>query len=369
MGSGAAATVFEAAHPDLGTTVALKMLSHSLVAHAGFSSHFAKEGRTTAKLDHPNIVRILDTERAYGTLFIVMERLHGTVLSELLEGGEQLPSRKVRIILMDCCRALAYTHEAGLVHRDIKPSNLFMTQDGVAKLLDFGIAANMEDTSTNSERVGTPYYMSPEQIRGRSLDGRADLYSLGIMAFRLLTGRLPFNAADLKDLLKKHLHSPFPSQAIKGKGYPQDLVRFIEISTRKNPAHRYSSCTEALMELTSGRELPFVHSLLVGQVQLRLPKEEEELLQKVLKGFRGLLSIYGIRFVEGRVDKGGEILLHFSITAHPSHRQRVEGAISAMKGLLKNSGLDGDVTATWSPEEPKDEEEKVAFPKDILTSS
>lgn len=365
LGSGSVATVFEAEHPELGNTVALKMLSHALVAHAGFSGHFAREGRTVALLEHPNIVRVLDTERAYGTLFIVMERLHGTVLSELIEGNVSLPARKVRIILMDCCRALAHTHNADWIHRDIKPSNLFMTQDGVAKLLDFGIAVRMNETESGSERVGTPYYMSPEQIRGQELDGRADLYSLGIMAFQLLTGQKPFRASTLPKLLKKHLHTPFPNHELQGKGYPEDLVRFVEVATRKNRAHRHASCTEALAELTSGRELPFVHTLLLASILIQGPQEAEEKLAKSLRALRSLLNIHGMRFTESVSENSGGKSWYFSVVAHPSHKRRLTGTIEAMKGRIRAEDLSVNIEVEWALED--EEEPALELPKGILS--
>jgi len=268
---------------------------------------------------------------------------------------------------MDCCRALAHTHKAGLVHRDIKPSNLFMSQDGVAKLLDFGIAAHMSETGSSSERVGTPYYMSPEQIRGQSLDGRADIYSLGIMAFQLLSGSLPFKAPGLKDLLKKHLHAPFPTEKLQGENIPPDLVRFIEVATRKDKSHRYHSCEDALAELTSGRELPFVHTLIVGTVTLTYPTDATDLIRTGLRGLKGLLDTHGIRSTQSTLEVQDTEVSIISVTAHPSHRTRVERSFSVLKELFQSRGVSVSFGEQWSPEE-KEGEDKLAFPKDILTT-
>jgi serine/threonine protein kinase len=249
LGSGGVATVFEALHPALGKSVALKMLSHALVYDANLGAHFGREGRLVAQLDHDNIVRVIDTEEAYGTRFIVMEKLTGDLLDDVIKRGERLAWAQIRQVLVDLCRALAYSHDKGLIHRDVKPSNVFMTTDKRVKLLDFGIAidvARSADGSHDRRIIGTPFYMAPEQISGHQLDGRADLYALGILAFELCTLELPFPGPTTEDVLNAHLFGTVPDPRALDHEVPEDLCEFVRISTAKKPDDRFGGCREAV---------------------------------------------------------------------------------------------------------------------------
>ena len=246
LGSGGVATVFDAVHPALGLPVALKMLSHSLVHDPSFSGHFGREGRLVAQFRHDNIVRVLDTEEAYGTQFIVMEKLEGDLLEHLIKRGERLPWPQVRRILSEIAEALAYSHAAGLIHRDIKPANVFMTEDKRVKLLDFGIALEAGLNADSGDRViGTPFYMAPEQILGHDVDARIDLYALGVLAFELCTLQLPYLADSVQAVFFKHLHAPVPDPRIFDPDIPEDLARFILRNLAKEPSARFGSAVEA----------------------------------------------------------------------------------------------------------------------------
>ncbi len=255
LGSGGVATVFEARHPGLGRSVALKMLSHSLVYDPNFADHFAHEGRIVAGLAHDNIVRVLDTEEAYGTRFIVMEKLTGELLEALIRRREELDWHVVRRILAETASALAYSHEKGLIHRDVKPANVFMTEDRRVKLLDFGIAVPVGvPTDQDGKVVGTPFYMSPEQILGLPLDGRADLYSLGILAYELCTAELPFWGDTVQAVFNLHLHQETPDPRLLEPDLPDDLADFIRLCTAKDTAKRFASCYDAASFLLRGMD-------------------------------------------------------------------------------------------------------------------
>ncbi len=255
LGAGGVATVFEARHPGLGRSVALKMLSHALVYDQNFAEHFGREGRIVAGLTHDNIVRVLDTEEAYGTRFIVMEKLNGELLEALIRRREELDWYVVRRILAELASALAYSHEQGLIHRDVKPANVFMTEDRRVKLLDFGIAVSVGvPTDQDGKVVGTPFYMSPEQILGLPLDGRADLYSLGILAYELCTHELPFWAETVQSVFNLHLNQETPDPRLVEPDLPDDLAEFIRISTAKDPIRRFGSCYDAASFLYRGMD-------------------------------------------------------------------------------------------------------------------
>lgn len=253
LGKGAVADVFEARHPELGQPVALKMLSHALVYHPQFAAQFDREAVIVAGLAHPNIVRVFDFERAYGTRFIVMERLEGEMLADLIERRAPPRWSTVRRLLREVGSALHHAHGQGLIHRDVKPSNIFITTEGQAKLLDFGIAVHRErSAATGDARVGSPCYVAPEQILGKPLDGRADIYALGITAFELITGQVPFDAPDVVALLRKHLHSPLPDPRTVRPDVPADLAAFIARCCEKDPAARFPDCEAAVAALRDG---------------------------------------------------------------------------------------------------------------------
>jgi len=260
LGSGAVATVFEGMHPTLGRPVALKMLSHALVYHPKFAQQFQQEAQLVAQLNHDHIVRVLDTEKAYGTHFIVMEKLTGVTLDDLIHTGTSLAWGTVRRILREIASALAYSHSHGLLHRDIKPSNVFLTEeDRRVKLLDFGIAVNANASAQGQGALlGTPYYMSPEQILGQPLDGRSDQYSLGILAYELITHEVPFDAETIDDLLGKHLRDVTPDPRTIVPEIPDDLCEFIAKATAKRAEDRFATCDDVVAFLQRASELPLV---------------------------------------------------------------------------------------------------------------
>ena len=262
LGKGGLATVFEAIHAELGQRVALKMLWHHFVLRRGFAEAFKREAKLIAGLRHDHIVRVIDTEKAYGTHFIVMEKLSGRGLDELIGREVQLPWTTLRRILIEVLDALQYCHDQGLLHRDVKPSNIFLTDEGQAKLLDFNIAVSAEAGRSNTGHVvGTPNFMAPEQILGQALDGRTDLYGLGITAFVLATGDVPFAATTVDELKEHHLATPLPDPAKEVEGLAPDLAEFIVKATQKDPDARFASCGEAAALLRQSSELPMVDRL------------------------------------------------------------------------------------------------------------
>ena len=292
LGAGAVATVFEALHPGLGRNVALKMLSHALVYHPKFARQFQEEAKLVAKLDHENIVRVYDTEKAYGTHFIVMEKLSGLTLDDVIRNKTQFNWGTVRRILREIASALAYSHARGLLHRDIKPSNVFLTADDRrVKLLDFGIAVSAEASAHGGNSLmGTPYYMSPEQIIGSKLDGRSDLYSLGILAYELVTHDVPFDAETIEELLDMHLLAATPDPRLKVADLPDDLREFILRSTAKKPEERFSTCDEAVAFLQLAADLPVVHRIELSTVAISYHPSRRQMVADALADLEKRLS-------------------------------------------------------------------------------
>lgn len=301
LGAGGFATVFAAMHPQLQRPVALKMLSHALVADKAFIAHFVTEAQLVAQMDHPNIVRVYDTERAYGTQFIVMERLQGDVLKTPSDGGPMPSWANVRRILVQILDALAYSHSRGLIHRDIKPSNVFITRDGQVKLLDFGIAMDMDEPSVREGKVlGTPAYMSPEQAQGRQLDGRSDLYSTGIVAYELCTGERPFKGAGADDILRQHVTKPLPDPLETAPDIPADLVEFIQRATEKSPVDRYLSCAEAADALRAQDDVRATEDGGLASIVVSFPESQRTAVERLLQDMTSRLRlIRGARLLVG----------------------------------------------------------------------
>jgi serine/threonine protein kinase len=252
IGAGGMGCVFRAEHTLLGRTVAIKVLTPPPSGHdPELVARFFQEARIVNRVRHPRIVDVTDlVELGDGTCFIVMELLAGRSLAELLRLG-RLGEDRVVAIVDQVADALAAVHAIGVVHRDLKPQNIFVCDDGNVKLLDFGIAklarsaeGSSIDTASGS-LIGTPAYMSPEQVEGGEVDGRSDIYSLGVMLYQLLFGELPFTARNAREYAFKHLvATPPPASRPDGDRVRPELAALVDRCLRKRPAERYASVAE-----------------------------------------------------------------------------------------------------------------------------
>jgi serine/threonine protein kinase len=251
VGRGGMAVVFRARERALERDVAVKVLPRALTFDAALVERFQREARIAAALEHPNIVPIHRVGRAGDTIFFVMKHVKGGSLADRLRERHHLPAEEIHKILVEVGSALAYAAERGVVHRDIKPENILFDESGRALVTDFGIARSTDATAMTraGTSVGTPRYMSPEQARGKSVDGRSDIYSLGVVAYECLTGRAPFEGTDHYSLMYAHVSQPIPAPALDT---PEERTVFgvMEKMLRKEPADRPQSGTdlEALLE-------------------------------------------------------------------------------------------------------------------------
>ncbi len=245
LGEGMMATVFNAWDPELEREVAVKMLKYKLAYDEKFLDRFEQEAKIIASLNHPHIVNVFEVIDDLSTRFIVMEKLHGRDLSALLKEKGAFAIDETRAILSQIASALQYAHnhgEEGIVHRDIKPSNIVVDPYGNVKLTDFGIAGPPQDKEVNIE--GSPSYLAPEIIKGDKLDGRADIYALGVMAFHMLTNSLPFTASTLAKLLHKQVEQDPPDIREACAGIDEDLAGFIDSALSKDADDRISDWDE-----------------------------------------------------------------------------------------------------------------------------
>ncbi len=252
LGRGGMAIVYEGLDPTLGRTVAIKMLSHALVYDQDFAKRFKDEAKIIAMLKHENIVHVYGAKDAYATYFIIMEKIEGSMLQRKIDSQGVLPFDDTRSYLRQLASALDYAHARGIIHRDIKPSNVAIEPDGKVKLMDFGIAKTARDPEQEEEIIGTAEYMSPEQALGRKMDGRADIYSVGVMAFEMLTGRLPFDSPDPYEILRKHIREPIPAPKSINPEVPDDLNQLVIKATQKDPAARFASGAKIVEFLGAG---------------------------------------------------------------------------------------------------------------------
>ncbi|MEK7866061.1 MAG: serine/threonine-protein kinase, partial [Planctomycetota bacterium] len=299
LGRGGMSIVYEGLHPSLSKTVAIKMLSHELVYESDFSERFKNEAKIIGALDHENIVQVYDQEKAYGTYFIIMEKIKGTVLSRLVETRGVLPFEQVRSILRQMAVALDYAHEHGVIHRDVKPANVIIEPTGRVKLMDFGIAKSTVEGDAQEDLIGTAEYMSPEQIMQMGVDGRADIYSLGVMGWEMLVGRVPFECPDSVDILRRQVEEAIPSPRSIRPEVPADLDEFVTRATLKDPDQRFATCRQ-VVELLSKEE--FRASLKVDEAKVKVltlvydPSSEDVVRQLVEKMTAASLTIPGMRF-------------------------------------------------------------------------
>lgn len=290
LGRGSMGIVYEAIHPTLERPVAIKMLSHELVYRPQFVERFRNEAKIIARLRQPGIVEVFDTEEAYATFFIVMEKLPGSSLEEEIEACGRLDEGTARGILCQLAAALELAHRNGIVHRDVKPSNIVMGGNGQVKLMDFGLALDpeIEKSVSGGEtlRVGTPVYMAPEQINGEPLSGQSDIYSLGIIAYEMLVGEPPFSG-NIPQIMQQHLHEPVPDPSARRPGLAQDLRQFIDKACAKHPEQRFSDCAEILRHLGgSTKQAVDLSHLQAETLTCVFPPERRHEVEEIFNDFR-----------------------------------------------------------------------------------
>jgi serine/threonine protein kinase/WD40 repeat protein len=263
LGSGGMGVVYAAKDTRLGRSVALKFLASELVRDPAAKARFLTEARAASALDHTNLCAILEVgESEDGLLFLAMPRYDGESLESRLARGP-LPVEEAIEIAVQAARGLAKAHEHGIVHRDVKPGNLFLTRDGVVKILDFGIAKLTGETGPTrlGAILGTPSYMAPEQTRGETVDARADVWSLGVVLYEMLAGRRPFAGGTGAAVVHAVLHgTPGPLTHLRPE-VPAELDRIISRMLAKDPGQRHADAAEALADLRSALGLSTTGSL------------------------------------------------------------------------------------------------------------
>jgi serine/threonine-protein kinase len=252
IGRGGMAEVYRGYHAALDRYVAIKLLHSFLADDPEFKTRFEREARSVARLKHPNIVQVYDFEydKDSDSYYMVMEFVNGPTLKDslfdLAAAGSRLPIPETVHIIKTAARALAYAHDRKMIHRDVKPANLMLDLDGRVVLTDFGIAKIVTGAhiTTSGGIVGTPAYMAPEQGLGQVGDERSDLYSLGVILYQLVTGRLPFDASTPLAIILKHFNEPLPLPSQFVPDLPTDLETVIRRALQKDPNARYQSAHE-----------------------------------------------------------------------------------------------------------------------------
>ena len=246
VGHGAMGVVYEAIDPNIGRRVALKTIrAGTLGTNAEeVAKRFKNEARAAGGLNHPNIVTIYDADEQNGILYLAMEFLPGVTLDVLLHAEQILKPGRAVDIVRQVCAGLEYAHSKGVVHRDIKPGNIMVSPTGAVKITDFGIARTANVMTMTGQVLGTPNYMSPEQVIGKTVDGRSDLFSVGVVLYEMVTGERPFDGQSITTIMYKIVHeTPVAPNKLDQTIHP-GLSRIIEKCLAKSPEERYQSSAE-----------------------------------------------------------------------------------------------------------------------------
>ena len=262
IGEGGMAIVYKAKDRLLNRYVAIKILRPEFTKDDQFIENFRKESQAAAGLSHPNIVNVYDVGKEGNINFIVMELIDGKPLSQLIEEKGKLNYKEAINITRQVASALSLAHKNQIIHRDVKPHNILITSSGTAKLADFGIARAVSRASIeegNDKIMGSVHYFSPEQARGAYVDERSDIYSLGIVLYEMLTGKVPFDGDNPISIALMHINDPIPPV----KGIPPQLEKVIEKATDKYQSNRYKSADEMIEELDN---IEFITKVMGGAI-------------------------------------------------------------------------------------------------------
>jgi serine/threonine-protein kinase len=255
IGRGAMGVVYRALDPAIGRTVAIKTIRLDVYDDPDTQAHlrerFLNEARSAGILSHPGIVTIYDVGQESNLAYIAMEFVNGPTLEQLLSRKQPLDGITVLRILKEMAAAIDFAHQKGIIHRDLKPANIIVQENGVVKITDFGVAkipASHQMTQLGA-MLGTPSYMSPEQVQGKAVDGRSDIFSLGLIAYEMLTGEKPFVAEQLPTLVYKIVHEQPPPPHLLNSTLSWQVEVVLRKALEKDPQDRYATCTEFITAL------------------------------------------------------------------------------------------------------------------------
>ena len=349
IGSGGMGAVYRAVQPIVEREVAIKIILPAYANHPDFIRRFEAEAQLVARLEHPHIVPLYDYWREPGVAYLVMRLLRGGSLQRLIEEG-LLPVENVARLLEQIGSALASAHRIGVIHRDLKPANILLDEDQNAYLADFGIAKNLGNPDLSDQTqagavIGSPQYMSPEQIRSSLIRPQSDIYCLGVMLYELLTGRIPFVGPTPIDYIQQQLSAPMPSLSAHRTGLPAALDGVIARATAKNPDERYADVPSLLAEFRGA-----VSGMISQPIMMIEP--EEVVLGDIENPYKGLRSFseadaddfFGretlIQQLLSRLSEGGD-LSRFLAVIGPSGSGKSSVVKAGLIPALRRGGLLG----------------------------
>ena len=358
LGRGAMGIVYQARDPLIERMVAIKTISYAGLSSAeieDFEQRFFREAKSAGRLNHPNIVTIYDVGHSDDLAYIAMEYLSGCSLRILLDSGVVLPYGRIVEIGAAIADGLAFAHANGVVHRDIKPGNIMVLENGAVKIADFGIAQLSGGALTMvGTTLGSPKYMSPEQVLGSKADGRSDVFSLGAVVYEMLTGRAPFAGEDLNAILYQVLNSNPLTPSSHNPGIPKEFDRIVERALSKKPEERYQDAAEMATDLRSCPlvklgHLPASEALLAdGQVGdqtvviKRHDSPEEASRAKGVRGMRYLALVVALAMLAGL----GGYFLHAKAPAPQASLPEVSGLAEEVWQVQKGNETKAPPSAT-----------------------
>jgi serine/threonine protein kinase len=301
LGRGGMATVYLAHDIALDRKVAIKVMSPTLMAGEGMAERFKREARTAGQLSHPHIIPIYAVREQGDLLYFVMKFIAGRSLDSIIREVGPMPVPMVQTILQQVGSALGYAHRRGVIHRDIKPANVMLDSDGWAVVTDFGIAkvSETQGLTLTGATVGTPSYMSPEQCAAKELTGASDQYSLGVVAYEMLSGRLPFVAESVMAVMYAHFNEPPPPISLTRADCPPGLAEAVMRMLEKDPAHRFPSM-EAATAAVGAAPLAPDDPIRTQMITLAARGESNQLLERVSTPVSRPSVAYGVGTSGGR---------------------------------------------------------------------
>ena len=278
IGTGGMSDVYKAKDHTLGRFVAIKVLKPEFSEDVNFVTKFRTEAQSAAGLEHPNIVNIYDVGSENGMHYIVMEYVEGITLKTYIEKKGQLSFKEAVSIAIQVGRGIEAAHHKNIIHRDIKPQNIIISTEGKVKVTDFGIARAATSNTISADVMGSVHYASPEQARNGFVDGKSDIYSLGIVMYEMVTGRVPFDGDTTVAVAIQHLQEEIVAPSAYAPNLPISMEKIILKCTQKNPDRRYESMTALLADLRKALISPdedFVVIAPVSQEKTRVINEDE----------------------------------------------------------------------------------------------